>query len=236
MTGDYDQELAAAQMAFRLHPDEGSRWLSVQSGALAALGRVDELEGILDQIEGLNDLRWVRSAPVEAAEILRAHGRVEAGLKFAGRAIERFDARPTAEATEVGHGYWYGRALFLAGRVDESHMVFDEIVNAQSDSLSYRAFRAFLAVQRGDTAQATRDAEWLDEYVPPDVPGAGWRISPLYWQGVIAAALGERQQAVDFLRESYDQGRLHDWYDGVRVEFESLRDHPDFQELMRPKG
>jgi hypothetical protein len=197
------------------------------------LGRVDELEGILDQIEVLNDLRWVRSAPVEAAEILRAHGRVEAGLKFAGRAIERFDARPTAEATDR---YWYGRALFLGGRIDESQMVFDEIAVEQSDSLSYRAFRAFLAVQRGDTAQATRDAEWLDEYVPPNLPGAGWRISPLYWQGVIAAALGRRHEAVDFLRDSYDQGRLHDWYDRVRVEFESLRDYPPFQELMRPKG
>ncbi len=236
MLGEYDQELSAAQTAFQLHPDEGARMLSMQTRALAALGRVEALDGVLDQIEVARDLRWIRSASVEATEILRANGHVEASLRVAERAIRWFDARPSAEATDVGHRYWYGRALFLAGRIEESQMEFDEIVDEQPDSLSYRAFRAFIAVQRGDTVQAMRDAEWLDVYLTPDVPGAGWRLSPLFWEGVIAAALGERQQAVAYLRESYVQGRLHRWYDRVRVEFDPLRDYPPFQELMRPKG
>ncbi len=52
----------------------------------------------------------------------------------------------------------------------------------------------------------------------------------------IAAVLEDRDDAMDLLRRAIDQG-VYDAYGLHRdIDFESLRDYPPFQELLRPKG
>jgi hypothetical protein len=57
------------------------------------------------------------------------------------------------------------------------------------------------------------------------------------WRAKIAAAMGDYDQAVALLRESFHLGvppgrmTLHFDYDVA-----DLRDYPAFQELLRPKG
>ena len=57
-----------------------------------------------------------------------------------------------------------------------------------------------------------------------------------YWRAGIAAALGERERAMQLLRQS---GPLN-WYpnllEHVDPNLEPLWDYPPFQELLRPKG
>jgi hypothetical protein len=49
-------------------------------------------------------------------------------------------------------------------------------------------------------------------------------------------ALGDRERAVDLLREAFSEREyLYPW-DWSRLELDVLRDYPPFQELMRPKG
>jgi hypothetical protein len=59
--------------------------------------------------------------------------------------------------------------------------------------------------------------------------------SHLYWCARISAVLGERQRAVDLMREAYGQGREYGMYELLEIDFESLRDYPPYIELMRPK-
>jgi hypothetical protein len=60
--------------------------------------------------------------------------------------------------------------------------------------------------------------------------------SNTYWRARIAALLGEREQAVALLRAAYAEGQK--WWLPLHFEpdFDSLRDHHPFHELLRPKG
>jgi tetratricopeptide (TPR) repeat protein len=232
MLGEHEQELEAAQRAFRLHPDRGASVLQMQTQALAALGRVEELNTILDEIEIADDLRWVRPALVQPVEILRAGGHREAAQRIAARAIEWFEARPPNEAADVGNREWYGRALFLAGRFNEAREIYDGLVHESPDNPNYRGYRAFIAAVRGDTVQALSDAVWFESLERPNL-----RMRTARWTArvAIAGALGEHEQVTELLREG--RGRwMHTWFDRVDMRFDPLRDYAPFQEWMRPKG
>jgi hypothetical protein len=61
---------------------------------------------------------------------------------------------------------------------------------------------------------------------------------PLLQRARIAALLGDPEQAMTLLQQSFDLGAgwgrwplLHS-----DIDFESLHDYPPFQELLRPKG
>ena len=58
-----------------------------------------------------------------------------------------------------------------------------------------------------------------------------------WWgRGVIYSALGDRERAMELLQQFEPQWWYdYSWEPGVVI-YEPLRDHPEFQELMRPKG
>ena len=60
--------------------------------------------------------------------------------------------------------------------------------------------------------------------------------SHLHWCARIAAVLGEKQHAVDMLREAYGRGYLYGMSELLIMDFESLHDYAPYVELMRPKG
>jgi hypothetical protein len=51
---------------------------------------------------------------------------------------------------------------------------------------------------------------------------------------MIAALLGERERALEFLAEAISRGADRHWLHGS--EFESIKDHPTYKELMSPTG
>lgn len=56
------------------------------------------------------------------------------------------------------------------------------------------------------------------------------------WRARIAAALGEREQAVTLLRSACNEGQAYaSWYHR-NPDLVVLAEYPPFQELMRPKG
>jgi hypothetical protein len=52
----------------------------------------------------------------------------------------------------------------------------------------------------------------------------------------IAALLGDREQAVTLLYQSFDQGQPYGTDLHLDIDFESLHHYAPFQELIRPKG
>jgi hypothetical protein len=53
---------------------------------------------------------------------------------------------------------------------------------------------------------------------------------------MITALLGYREAVVTPLHHAFDQGLQYHPDLLSQIDFESLRDYPPFQELMRPKG
>jgi tetratricopeptide (TPR) repeat protein len=226
--GEHKRELEEAQRGYRIHPNQGACMLRFQARALAALGRVDEIDHVLDQIEQAPDLRNHLRWLLDPADFLRLYGHTAAAQAVAERAINWFES---AAIDDAGARDAYASALFLAGRFDDARNILDALVAEYPDNLTYRGRRGVLAVIRGDTAQATVDLDWLRNLNRPYLDGYH-----KFWRGVIVAAMGERETAMELLRQAFAEGTRHYLETFRQAELESLRGYPPFEEFMRPKG
>ena len=81
-------------------------------------------------------------------------------------------------------------------------------------------------------SEARAIAAWLDTPEAED-----FFFSRNWWRARMAALLGERERAVNILRNHYKgDGGGYNIGQHREFDFESLRDYPPFQELVRPKG
>jgi DNA-binding SARP family transcriptional activator/TPR repeat protein len=237
--GEYEQELDAAQGGYEHHPENLAFFLALKANALAALGRTEELSVVLDEVKDEPDLLNVYNAFAWAPQILRARGYGEAARNVAAQAIDWFESR-SENATALCHHTCYGLMLFLAGRIDDAQRVFDALVAEYPETLDIwpcrllwgpRAHRGFVAAIRGDTALALSDLEWFQNADTVGMTPANKR-DLAYNHGSIVGVLGDRERAVELIREP---GWLLPLF-RESVLWEPLRDYPPFQELMRPKG
>ena len=144
---------------------------------------------------------------------------------------------PDSTGVEVGGGIeLLAYMLLLHGRVDEARVVLerpvgDEWADNPSVRSRYIGMLGVIAGMQGDRQRALKISQDLEAQ-----PWT-WRSSKRFWQARIAASLGEFDRATAILREAVAEGLTV-----TRIHFESsllslvLRDHPPFQELIRPKG
>jgi tetratricopeptide (TPR) repeat protein len=231
MLGEFEQQLEMARRCRRVHP-ERAICLVQQNYALAALGRVKEIDEVLDEIEVLPNAH--PDALVDIIEFMRYHGHADAAREVAERTVRWFEGRPPNEAARLNNRHEYGRALFFAGRMDEAQQVFDSIVVDFPDDVVNRTHRAFIAAMRGDTALAVSDANVLEAQA--DQLEGRQRDEARHWgRGVIYAALGDLDRAWELLRQ-FEPWWEHSAWDHVRMIYEPMRNHAEFQEMLRPKG
>ncbi len=231
--GQYENALEAAQKGRAVHGDV-SLTLAFEAYALVGLGRLDEVNALVDEIialpeEGLRQGYYVRRIAVE----LRRHGHMNAAQTTIDRAIEWYEALPSDTKSSAAWRYpHYSIALYVADRCDESYGVAKPLSEEFPDNITYRGFVGAVAACRGDREEALEISEWLEALDRPYLHGAN-----TMWRSGIAAALGDGENAVALLRQAWAEGREPfppglSWW----VTFEPLRDYPPFQELIRPKG
>ena len=110
--------------------------------------------------------------------------------------------------------------------------------------MDYQGYLGALAARRSERAEALRISAWLEQLAQPYLFG----INTL-WQARIRALLGEPERATVLLRTAIGQGAaLYGTSQSIwisrtdlawlhrDVDFESLRDLPLFQDILRPKG
>jgi tetratricopeptide (TPR) repeat protein len=219
--GDHRNELKQARRGARQYPDKGYRW---ELRALAALGRVEEVNTLIEEYEARDDARPGEALRLkwEAIVGLRRHGHPVAASTLLDRAIDWFENTPSEWTRAPPSRHLYSRLLFLAGRLAECRWLLEGLVADNYGPLRVRAQLGAVLARLGDPQEALR-AVGLSE-TGDDAPVI---------RAAIAAQQGERARAVELLRE---RGVvllrvLHSY-----AEFEPLWDYPPFQELMRPKG
>jgi DNA-binding SARP family transcriptional activator/TolB-like protein len=240
LLGEYDEELRVAR-AFREQSPEYSNALRIELRALVAAGRVTEaLRALEDYLATPSDGRywgpvWMRETAIE----LRAHGHAEAAQTLFTRSLEAYLALPPEEQVKRLDGL--ATAYTLAGRWREAEQVLRTYAAERPDDLAHWPDNSYvlsmhgqlgtLAARQRNRAEAERISAVLEGLEHPYLFG-----EHTYWRARIAAQLGERDQAVALLRAAYAQG--FKWWLPPHSEpdFESLRDHPPFRELLRPKG
>ncbi len=228
MLGDYRRELRDARQG-RLREPQLMGPLFQEARALAALGRTDDVDRVLEESHSLPKQSFTPAAVMlHTAAELRAHGHAEAAARVLERAIAWYDTRTDEERRAQRETL--ARTFYAAGRWEEARVLFEELAAEQPARVQYIGYLGTLAARRGDRAEAERVLAVLASFRQPTQP-----VQTL-WRAKIATLLGDSGQALDLLREAFAEGLRYDLSLHVDPDLESLRRHPTFRALLRPKG
>ena len=229
--GDYPRELEAARTA-RSRIPEISYVVIPELRALAALGRVDSLETILDQVEGIR--AWTPSSIPEIrialARELMEHGKPDAGRQVLLRSVAWQRARPPAEQASKDARSNLGEALYLLGQYTEAEPVVERLTIERAENARYLALHGLIALRLGRRAEADRALNRLGE-----LKSTYGRDEPTYARAQIEAQLGDTAAALTLLRAAlntcWTASDIH-----ADPDLAPLRGDARFKELLKPKG
>ena len=85
--------------------------------------------------------------------------------------------------------------MYVAGEYEEARPLFQQLAREQPDSIGYHGYLGALAARTGDREGTLRMSEEISRMTRPFVNGV-----TTFWQGRIAAALGDAETAVGYLR------------------------------------
>jgi len=213
--------------------------------ALAALGRFEEVERVLD--EALTE-DWGGAVARAAGRELIVHGHPAEGRAAFERAVTWYEDRPSSESGRMQQQHYLGEALYGAGRWEEAGAVFRALLAEYPESLILReggtpegstvlalGWVGRCAARVGDTATALE----IDSRIA-GMKGSGSGSRVPYERAKLAAVLGRPDEAVRLLREAVSRGvPVTAWQALVvhqEIELVSLHGREDYQQLMRPKG
>jgi tetratricopeptide (TPR) repeat protein len=224
--GECRAELRVARRARQLFPD-APEIPGIELRALAALGRVDEVQALL-QVQAA---RGARLAPLQrqAGTELLAHGFTAAGTALLRACLDRVLGLPASDVSNAR--LFLAEVYALVGERDDAERLVRAIAAEQPDLLAAQGLLGTLAARRGDSVEAARVSSWLATLERPGLRGAN-----TFWRARIAAQLGDEEGAVRLLRQAFSEGTLIWDVMHAQPDFGALGDHPAFRELLRPKG
>jgi tetratricopeptide (TPR) repeat protein/tRNA A-37 threonylcarbamoyl transferase component Bud32 len=232
MLGDFRRELRDARSARELHPDRLPVY-RYEISALAALGREDEARSLLDDLLRLPpDPSWghAREAAVAGLEF-RAHGHPNAAREALNLALERLQSHTPDSASRITYRFHLAEILYWNERWEQAHAEFSQLSFEDPDDPNFKGYFGVTSARLGNVDDASRISDELAALDRPYVFGSHTR-----WRARIAALLGDKEQAVELLRQAFNEGAGYDISLHRDIDLESLRDNSEFQEFVRPKG
>jgi DNA-binding SARP family transcriptional activator/tetratricopeptide (TPR) repeat protein len=230
MLGDHRAELRAAREARRRYPHDVAVLLH-EARALAALGRVEDVESLVQQrLEASTNVEpsigsFMRTLGLE----LSAHGRQDAGQRLLERSADWYASRPPPERER--YTYALATALYAAGRLEESRVLLERLAEERPDLVEAQAHLGLIAARTGDRERAVRVSEWLRTLERPYTHG-----QDTFWRALIAARLDEPAEAVRLIREAMAAGYAYTPGVHIEIDLQPLRDDAAFRALLRPAG
>ena len=231
LLGEYEAELAVAELGVRLYPD----MLNVRGDkvrALAALGRIAEVDRAITEALAI---RSRTDTPGEvlltAAQELRAHGHPDEAQGMASRCADWYAAPTGEEAGPEAMSLNRVECLWLAERWQDARSLADAAVERRPTDVLAKGYRGIIAARAGDrTVAETADRDLAAE---DDVRRRG---TCSWLRACIAAQRGERDRALELLRVAVAHGFSIPGYLHVYAFLEPLHGYAPYEELIRPKG
>ena len=226
MLGNHKKELKVARRGRKQYPELLSTlWYEVR--ALAALGRIKEINKLLDECLNLPPQRdWTPAGVMRnAAHELRVHGYKEEALEIAEHAISWYKAHKDEDYRSS-----LAWTIYVAERWEEAQAIYEDLHQEFPDNVNYLGAIGALAVRMGNKEEALKISDQLKNIQRPYLFGFH-----TYWRACIAVLLDEKELAMRLLREALGQGTS---YTGLHpnMNLESLWDYSPFKELIKPKG
>jgi tetratricopeptide (TPR) repeat protein len=232
--GQYERELETVTRAQEAFPGDWWLWGRNRIRPLVALGRIDEVHRTVDELMAIPQ-HPSRPGLILAytIESLRASGYEDIAAAMADRAVAHYLARPAGDKETAWWRASMARSLYTARRWDEAHAYFEQLAADKPDELYIQGRLGTLAARRGDRKEAQRICDDLRQLDRRYLHG-----KHTVWCARIAALLGDRELAVDLLREALSQGAFNSFELRIRPcsDMEPLYGYEPFEELLRPKG
>jgi tetratricopeptide (TPR) repeat protein len=254
--GRHEEELEVAREGVRRFPGR-SEVNGAEMHALAALGRVEEIEEVIDRFRGMRHTApWsnMESEWFVAGRICMRQGHVECAARLLGGLIAYYEellpdpdaalgvARAhAAEGREaeadrlyrqvegLARVYAEASAYEIVDRAEESAALYERLLQWNRGYLpGFRWYLGMLAARRGDEGAALEQERWL----------AGWDNMRRDWfRSGIYANLGRRERAIELFRRAVAEG-LPIWVYSQQYTLGSmpLWGDPEFEAIFEPKG
>jgi tetratricopeptide (TPR) repeat protein len=223
--GDYQTELAVARETRRRFPERLAA-LNVEVRALIALGRVDEAWELLDEALAFQPPGTPGGSLRAAALEFRAHG-FDEDAERALRASVAWYHEHMAPSERSGLAY----SSYALGRWDAADSLFQILFAESPHAYWYLGMLGAIAARRGDRDSALAVRHMLAEI---DVPYA--RGVPTAYRARIAAVLGEQDEAVALLRQSFEEGRPCCEWTHTDPDMRLLIGYAPYDRFVKPKG
>ncbi|MFO7652325.1 MAG: protein kinase [Candidatus Krumholzibacteriia bacterium] len=227
MLGRHDEELAWTAEAYEFC-GESPMLHEIRLQALAALGRIEELERELEEV--LASPAGVAAGGrllAVAAQELRAHGHPEHAAGVAGRALRwRLEHGTSPRRLAEAH--------LLVGDPQAARRILEELAGrppaGEEPEIDLLGLLGVAAARADDREAAQSLADRIAASRRPYLLG-----EDKYWRAAIAAGLGESKSAVELLRRAFTEGKQYG--DEVHRDpyLEPLWDMPEFQRLLEPR-
>jgi serine/threonine-protein kinase len=231
MLGNYKRELKEALRGREQFP-ESLRLLANEVDALAALGRTRDLQTLFEESKTLPPMSGYSPGDImlRAGRELRAHGFREDASRTSEQALEWFESRPEQEKASRMNRYGRARTLYVLERWGEAKALFMGLHSDVPGYINYFGYLGAAAAHEGEKEEALQISKELEEDKRPYLYG-----NPTYWRARTAAILGDKEAAVNLLRQATKEGY---YYSSIHPteDFESLADYPPYIQLMKPKG
>ena len=250
MLGDYRRALEVARRGVERLSNYRNQshllWLQAHEiKALGALGRADELHELFEaRVPLAQHPGWdAYPLPMLASAMgeLRRHGHADVASDLVDRQLERFEGLSPADRDSLDDPSrrWLGKLLALAGREQEARALVPREpglrarLEADAGDTNALGQLGVMLADNGDREGALEISRRLAQIGP--------RRNRLHFFGYpsrlradIAAALGERERAIELLIRAFAEGLHFDTF--YHIEYPSLSGYPPFEELIRPKG
>jgi tetratricopeptide (TPR) repeat protein len=210
-----------------------------EARALAALGRRAELKQLVAEMLAFPDTGRALGFFLNALAMeLRSQGDTVFARELLDRAVSWFRTVPPDEAERSDLHRWFAAALYDADHLDEALPLFQRLVAENPNDSWALMFAGLCLAHRGDRGAAEDiisrlvaagdSSKWFDR----SLFGGNFQAAAR-----IAAALGDRERAVRFLKEHKDHG--HHWLSRhllskLSKEFHGLLGYAPYMALTQP--
>lgn len=229
--GNHKEELRIARQGLKFNP-ERRRFLFFEFRALTGLGRIKEIFlGLEKSLAFPPKTGWNHGRLLwETAGCLRAHGYREESFRVLNQRLSWLGDRPEEENKTRPHRYAIADTLYFLEKWEEAQEIYQGLYDENPESITSLGCLGTVAARLGDTEKAKRMSEELRNIERPYLRGTNTS-----WRSAIAAILGDKEQAMELIREALSEGRTYKilyW----NINYESLEDYPPFIELKKPRG
>ena len=231
LLGRHEEELHVARIARNLFPTSMLSRID-ELNALAALGRPDDVGRAINDLAavGISGASTTGQAMRAAAEELRAHGHRPESIELAQRSVAWHRNRPSQFLSVPANRFSLAQSLYVAEEWTEAAALTSALLKEQPGSVAYAGLAGANAGRRGDRRLAQTYAAALAQAASD--PGGASELR----RAQLAALLGQREQAVAFLRDAFARGLSMGTNVHRQMDFEALRGFAPFDGLMKPKG